>query len=187
MAPTAAQARSKKTRPSVKVRIILNQEWGEQLGEYQVRVDLLKRDVGKRGTDTSLIPEIDELTDKIQAMIDQADEEILEVKMVGLPAERYERLVRAHPPTKEQRQKAAAMNTQVAFNEDTFPVALVQACWKSPRDGWSNEDIAELWNAGEEDHEDDEDAPAGARWNSAELGSLFMGAQQACMSRNQVG
>lgn len=186
MALTAAQARAKKRRHIEEVKIVLDPQWGRRLGEAQLRLNRIKAEAEARPSDTSLLDEMNAVSDEIEQMMSEADENILTVEFVGLPGERYERLVRAHPPTKDQRALAAREGRSMAFNEDTLPLALVQRCWKSPRAGWSDEDIAELWNPGDEGHEDDDDQPAGSKWNSAELSALYYGAQAACASRNRA-
>lgn len=185
MGITAAQARARKTQHTETVKIILNDEWGRKLAQLQERADLIQRDVSLGRRDTSLIEQLDEVNAEIEAVLEEAKDEVLEVVFVGLSPDRYDRLIRAHPPTKEQRTEAAKEGRTLSWNTETFPQDLVAACWRSP-DGWSREDIVELWDSGEEGHEDDDEAPAGSKWNSSELGALFLGAQGACMSRNRV-
>lgn len=186
MAPTAAEARARKRRNTEIVDIVLDPAWGRRLGEAQLKLRELTAQAEARPSDTTLLDEMTAVSDEIEQLMSESDDMILRVEFVGLPSERYERLCRAHPATKDQRAQAARENRVINFNEDTLPLALVQACWKSPRAGWSNEDIAELWEPGEEGHEDDDDQPAGSRWNSAELSALYYGAQTACASRHRA-
>jgi hypothetical protein len=182
---TPAQARARKTRHRETVRIILDSEWGERLGKLQIELAMLERQGRERPGDTSLLPDIERVTEGIEEMMADADQQILTVEFIGLAVDRYERMVRAHPPTVDQRKQGAREGQQMAFNPDTFPQDLVAACWVKPS-SWTREDILELWDAGEEGSEDDDDAPAGSKWNSGELADLFRGAQTACLSRNRV-
>lgn len=182
---TPAQAKRRKTRNRAEVKIILDTEWGERLGALQIEMAQLRNQAERRPSDTSLLPDMDRVTGEIEAMMADAHQNILTVTFKSLPPDRYDRIARAHPPTQEQRRQAALDGRPMAFNPDTFPPALVVACWTSPT-SWSEADIRELWEAGDEGHEDDDDAPAGAKWNSADLSDLFMGAQGACLSRNRV-
>jgi hypothetical protein len=180
-----SEARSRKTRYRETVKIILDSEWGEKLGKLQIRLAFLERQGRERPGDTSLLPEIEEVTTEIEAMMEDADQNILTVEFVGLSADRYERLMRAHPPTPEQRKQGARDGQAVNFNPDTLPPSLVAACWAKPS-SWTEADIRELWDSGDEGREDDEDQPAGSKWNSGELADLFRGAQVACLARHRV-
>lgn len=186
MALTAAQAKARKQRMTEEVKIPLDPQWARRLGEAQIRLRQVTAQAEARPSDTSLLDEMNAAAEEVEQLMSEADDNVLTVTFVGLPGETYERFVRMFPPTKEQRAQAAKDGRNVTFNEDTFPLAIVQRCWKAPREGWSDEDIAELFNPGEDGHEDDDDAPAGARWNSAELSALFYGAQAANAARHRV-
>lgn len=181
---TPAQAKAKKTRHVEEVKIILDDAWGKKLGELQQRARLIQQDV-EFGRGRSLVEQMDECNAEIEALLAEAEGEVLVVEFIGLHPDRYEKLVKAHPPTKEQRAEAAKQDRTLSWNPVTFNKALVAACWSKPS-SWSAEDIFELWDPGVEGEEEADDAPAGARWNGAELASLFVGAQAACTSRHTV-
>lgn len=187
MALTAAEAKARKTRMTETVKVALDTDWARKVGAAQARVADIERRLQVMPNSTAMVQEMDAAREEIEGMLEQAGDMILEVKFVGLSEDRYDRIVRAHPPTGDQRKEAARDGRPISYNTRTFPIALVQACWISPRDGWSDEDIAELFDDGGEDVDPESDeAPAGARWNSAERASLFMGAQAACVSRHQI-
>jgi hypothetical protein len=185
MGMTPEQVKAKKTRHVEEVKIVLDDAWGRKLGELQKRAELIQRDAAFGQGSRSLVEQMDECNAEIEALLEEAGDEVLSVEFVGLHPDRYEKLVKLHAPTREQRTEAAKQDRTLSWNPQTFNKALVAACWRSPA-GWTREDIYELWEAGEEGEEESADAPAGARWNGAELGSLFLGAQAACTSRHTV-
>lgn len=80
--------------------------------------------------------------------------------------DRYDALVSEHPPTDKQREEAEAVGESgLAFNPDTFPIALIVECMVEP----SGYDRAEMvdWLSSES-------------WNQSELLTLF----QACLLVN---
>lgn len=174
--------KSTKTVARESVPIIMDREWGQKLGEAQIRADFLQQQAAKNPSDTTLLPEIEELNAEIERLSAQRDDKVCVFVFRGISGDRYERLVGAHRPTKDQRTAAAQRGQTVSYNEDTFPLALVQVCLVEPR--LTRDQIAEIWDGGDDDMDPDaDDAPAGARWNSAEKGALFQGAQLANMSR----
>lgn len=164
---TFDQIKERKKLPNEIVPIVLDGSWGQQVIEAQSAVQALEAAARIRPSDTSLNPQIDEATKVLDDLLAQRPEMVADFKFKGLGRDRYERLIKAHPPTKDQRTDAARQQRNVTWNEDTFPPALISACLISPK--MTEAQVRELLD-------DDE-------WNEADCGALFTGAQQACLTR----
>lgn len=176
---------STKTAARETVSLIMDRAWGQRLGEVQLRHGILQEQVQRSPGDTALLAEIEELTTEIEQLTAEKPDKVCDFVFRSIAPGRYERLVNAHPPTQQQRQRAAKRGQQVAFNEDTFPQALVKACLVSPR--LTSEQVDEMWQAGtDSDDPDDPDAPVGERFSSGELAALFQTAQVANVGRPRV-
>lgn len=164
---TFDQIKERKKLPTEIVPIVLDGAWGQEMIEAQTTVQALEAAARTRPSDTTLTPQIEEATAKLDALIEQRSEKVADFKFKALGRDRYERLIKAHPPTKDQRTEAARQQRNVTWNEDTFPPALISACLISPK--MTEAQVRELLD-------DDE-------WNEADCGALFTGAQQACLTR----
>lgn len=174
-----------KTTARESVDIVMDRAWGQRLGEAQLRVAVLQEQVTRSPSDTTLTGEIEELTGEIEELTALKPEKVCTFVFKSIAADRYERLVNAHPPTQEQRTRAAKLGRSVSFNEDTFARALVAACMIEPR--LTRAQIDELWTSGADDDDTPEDERSiGSRFSSAELAALFMTAQAANMGRQRV-
>lgn len=182
-------AKRAKRRAVERVPIVLDQEWGVEMGQAQIRLSRLQQEAHARPGDTSLLPQIEDVTENIDRLNALKDEKVLTFVFRSISPYRYEQLIAAHPPTKEQRTRAEREGRRTSFNENTLPPALVHACMTSP--DWSLDEVNELWSA--EQHAelardvDDDEAEMAELWSSAELGALFQGAQMAQITRPQVG
>ena len=161
------EIKARKKLPVEEVPIVLDGEWGQQVLDAQERMVALESSLRARPGDTTLIGELDELLAEIERLNAERDEHVAVFKFKGLGRDRYERLVRAHPPTQEQRKQAARESSGASWNRDTFPPALIHACLVEP--SMTLEQVVELLA-------DDE-------WNEADAGALFSGASSACLSR----
>lgn len=175
------QIKSAKTAAREYADIVMDRAWATRLGEAQMRMAVLEEQLSRRPSDTSLKLDVEELAIDIEALSAEKDSKVCRFVFKGISADRYERIVAACPPTSDQRKRAAAAGRSVAFDEDRFPRELVKACLVEPR--LTSAQVDELWEPGSDDDEDADDAPAGAKWTSAELAALFQAAQLANVSR----
>jgi hypothetical protein len=155
-----AEIRARKKAVTLDVPILVDGEWGARYAEAQDRA-------------TKAIPgttEYVEAANELEKMRAEAGEHMVTFKVKGISVDRYERLVRAHPPTPEQRAEAKREGRNLSWSPDTFPAALVAACCVEPK--MSGEDAAALWA-------DDE-------WTKADLDELFQTALGACIWRPPV-
>ena len=164
--------RSRKTARTVEVTIVLNDDWGSKVAQLQADVDRVTREAGGIGpAATAAQRELADLTDELDKLLVEKAENTATFRFKGLSRDRYERLMNAHPPTKDQRARAANLGIPALWNSDTFPPALVAACLVEP-DDWTEDDVNAMW------HDDN--------WNQAELNELFSAAISACVNRYQV-
>lgn len=177
MSWTFDDLKARKTPAREVCDIIVDREWGQELGEAQLRLGVLETALARPGrqSDTSLMGEIEELTAKIAGLEARKSEAICRFVFKSIPSDRYERIVAANPPTKTQRAEAAALGRSMAYNPGTFPPALVHACLISPELSWDQ--VQEIFHPG------DGDESAGAVWSPAELADLFRAAETANISR----
>ena len=113
---------------------------------------------------------------EFQRISDEVEEATVDFRFRALSRQRYQDLVRAHPPTQEQKDNYAkeaaaqglpkAQQSGLRFNTDTFPAALVAACLIEP--AVDADTVQEWWDS------DD--------WNETELTRLLITAETACRS-----
>lgn len=184
----------KKTPYTRSVRICTDSMLEQTLLELEDRAaDLRQRLTKERAPDlvaaTSMrLAEIDaEIDTQKQAVADAS----IEFVFRALPAKVYERLVRQHRPTDEQKAAATELATdeglpkaaaqKLVYNPDTFPPAIIAATLISPK-MTVDEVIHEIWGHPEDtddDGADREETPADA-WNTTERGVLFQTARNVC-------
>jgi hypothetical protein len=176
---------STKTAARESVDIVMDRGWGERLGRAQMRHAVLVEQQQRDRSNTALLDEVTQLSDEIEDLIEQKPDKVCTFVFRSIAPDRYERLVRRHPPTQTQRSAAAKLGRSVSFNEETFPQALIKACLVEPK--LTGEQVDALWNGGGDDVDpDDPEAPIGSRFSSAELADLFITAQTANMSRTRI-
>lgn len=77
-----------------------------------------------------------EIGEQITAVQDQMRADTLVFRMRALPKKKWDKLLKEHPPRKDNEEDA-----QLGYNVDSFMVALIRACTYSPDDlddeGWS--------------------------------------------------
>lgn len=152
------------------VPIVMDGEWAQRLFDAQTKVVEIEAETRQAGLRTQRLPEIERLREEIAELEAQKDDKVCDFVLRSISEDRYERLVKAHPPTKEQRQRASLTGLPVNWNEDTFPVALIHACLVEP--ALTLEQLTEL-------RESDD-------WNTSELADLFLTAQQLSASRPRL-
>jgi hypothetical protein len=150
------------------VNVVLDAEWGAKYQTLERRVgQLLELGVGNVGG-----AEWTELNGELERMRSEASEHTVDLLVRGISNDRYERLVRAHPITPEQRADAKRRGENVQpWNPEEFPPALLALCLVDENgERWATEEqMAELWTS---------DA-----WNTADLADLFTAALDVCLTR----
>lgn len=87
-----------------------------------------------------------EIAEQITAVQDQMHADTLVFRLRGLPKKQWDKLLKEHPPRKDNTEDA-----QLGYNVDTFMAALIRTCTYSPDDlddeGWAEllEDVATEW------------------------------------------
>jgi hypothetical protein len=169
------EVRRRKTPVTRMVTIVVDGEWGAKYQQLQVQIARLM----EMGMDALGSSEWGQLSDELERMSKEAPEHTVELHVKAISNDRYERILRAHPITAEQRAaaKRAGDNNPRPWNPDTFPPALLSACLVDPETGerWAGEaDVYELW------HDEDNG------WSTAELAALFDAAIEVCLTRPVV-
>ena len=119
------------------------------------------RDSDRISNDTDKAPAIQKQIDK---MVETSQDTLVVFTFKSVGRFEYDKLVAAHPPTKEQKADGAE------FNADTFPPALLSAACSDPE--ISLEEATEMF--------DDPD------WNNAELRALFFGALEVNTETGEI-
>lgn len=147
---TIAQIKKQKKAVTKKVVIQLDGEVSDRIVELR-RLHVAARDSDRMSNETDKAPEI---LKQVDSLVEESrdTERVFTFKSVG--RFRYDELVLANPPTKEQKKDKAE------FNADTFPPALVAESCVDPE--MSLEDAVEIF--------------ASPDWNGAELRKIFFGA-----------
>lgn len=162
------EIRARKTPITRTVTLVLDAEWGARLSDLESRAAALQAQPLSATSD-----ELDEIINELGQAKAEMAEKTVTFTLRAVSVDRYERIVAAHPPTAEQRRKSKEDGfTPTAWNERTFPPALVAACLVDPETGSefaSYDEVKEWW-------EDDS-------WNISELAELFAAALEVCTTR----
>jgi len=97
---------------------------------------------------------------QITTLDERGDEVVRNAKAQAIPAEEYDQLLAAHPPTPDQKKKGDAYNT------DTFAPALISACMITP--ALSLDQAHALWKS--------------TQWSKGELLDLFLTCARVCQA-----
>ncbi len=155
---TAAMiAQSKKPTTAV-LNVCLNSELADACQGPTQRVRLAENLMP--GEDSKLPPDVIEsrkeaLADAVAELKEAQtarDEMVVPYRFGSLGRKRLDALIRAHPPTPEQRKAHREEQRQkgetpgeLPFNSETFPPAFISACLQSPE--YTVEEATELWNS----------------------------------------
>lgn len=163
-----------KKQPSIRrVKITMSSDAAEALDEAEREVQLQEFKLLQDPEDQEAIGALSAAKEAHKAAQAAADEDAVEFVFRSLGRKPYDALVDAHPPTKEQTSKVVEMGgseTDLQWNADTFPVALVSASLVSPK--FTPEEVQEMW-----------DSPD---WAFQELQALFFTALAANQARRVV-
>jgi hypothetical protein len=98
------EVRKRKTANTRKVTVVLDAEWGAKYAAVEKRVaELIEAGVGNVGG-----AEWAGLNAELERMRDEAPEHTVDLLVRGISNDRYERLLRAHPITADQRRAQAS-------------------------------------------------------------------------------
>lgn len=107
-------------------------------------------------------PKLKKARDDAKKAVDKAmaeqDGEIVTIRFRAVGRKRYEQLLDEHPPTPEEERKAKDAGGEAAWNNETFPVALIAASAVEP--ALTEEQVQELFD----------------EWNQTEAQMLFLSA-----------
>lgn len=156
---TFEEAKARKAGTVRKVVFVIDADWAARVAEVEEKATSLFS-----GASSDVI-------EAATAELDQLREEMPEKTMTftfrGISRDRYDRLIRAHQPTDKQKAEAKAEGNTPAWNDDTFPAALIAACSDTPK--MTVEDVKALY-------EDD-------AWNVADLAAMLRAAHDATNTR----
>lgn len=163
--PAAKDFLKKKKTKTVEVPILLDPDLADELDEAKKekgRLELLQRQ-----KKVALPEDFDEQMKAAEERLDEANEAITEntvvFKFKGIGRRAMDELIDEHQPTNKQKALAREQGeTDLQYNPETFPQALVAASCFEP--DLTPEEAAEMWDS------DD--------WNTSELVTLFMAAQE---------
>lgn len=129
------------------------------------------------GVKANPTPEERKRLEDVDEQITQAQEEFQETAikfvMEAIGRNRYDALLREHPPTEAQIEEAKRDGESVSFNPDTFSFALIDACCIEPEH--EPGELAE-WLREDPDEE----------WNMAEIADLFQAAVMVNVDRSRA-
>lgn len=161
--------KSRKKPVTKRVPIVLDSDIADAYEEAKAAYEEAKRLDSVRSTDDtrSALVVAEEKLEEARAL---AEENTAEFVLRSIGRKPFELLVDEHPPTEKQKAEAKKAGSEINWNADTFPPALVAACLVEPQ--MSADDVLEMW-----------DSPD---WNQAELLSLFFGAMDANQNRRMI-
>lgn len=147
------------------VEILLDDEPTKAVTEAREALLEAEGALHEKAGDPKLKKARDEAKKALDAAMAEQDGEIVTIKFRSCGRKRYEQLLDANPPTDEEQRKAKDAGGEAAWNNETFPVALIAASAIEPE--LSVEQVAELFD----------------EWNNAEAQMLFLAAFRVNTSR----
>lgn len=157
--------RKKKKKKTAVVPILMDPDVGSELDDLDGRTaEIVKRlRVGRKEDMEELQKEKNDLDQRRKELVKKVEDSSVEFHFQSIGRETLDTLLSENPPTNKQIEEARKEGvTDLMFNPETFPVALIAASSTDP--DMSVEDVQELW--------DDEN------WSTPELMALFNGAQE---------
>lgn len=165
--------RSKK-KPLVRTTyVVLDPDMVERFEEARTAVDVAQIRSNSDPKDAQRKLDLQAAKDAFEALRMELEETdaVVKVTFRGIGRKTYDDLIQDHPPTLEQLAKAKKDgHSDLAFNLDTFPPAIVAASMVEPT--LTLEQVQEIWDSDE--------------WNQVELGELFNSAMQVNGTRRTV-
>lgn len=170
---TADHLKSRKQPATKTVEVVLDPALAEEVREAERRRDDAERRLTVRPDDDQVQSELWAVTADLEALRARAvnEDAVVAVRFRSIGRHAWDDLIRTHAPTEEQvtEAKAAGM-TELNFNSETFPPAVVAASLDEPK--LSADEVAAIWESPE--------------WNQAELGILFAAALEVNNSRHTL-
>lgn len=155
--------KKKKVKTTV-APILLEPDLADALDETQRLLGRLYVGGSKAGASEELKKKIAELEKQAEKQKKELEEHTLYFRFRSIGRVGLDDMLSEHAPTKQQIAKAREQGeTDLQYNPDTFPVALIAASSYEPE--MTLEEVQEMW-----------DSPD---WNTNELVLLFMKAQEA--------
>lgn len=164
-----AKKAKKKVRRTVWVGV--DPELAATLQEAEQRVKRQETSIQVRGSEATAADRtlLETLRDRVEELRNEIKSTATPFVFEAIGHNRYDKLIKAHPPSSEQIEAAKKENTEIGFNPETFPFALIDASCVEP--AFEPGELA-TWL------EDDEDG----EWNQAEINDLFNGAMAVNLS-----
>ena len=138
----------------------------EEVNALEEEVRRLRITELRRESDAERASLLEAKVDELESKKKELQDSSIKFVFQAIRRDRYDALVSEHPPSEAQRKEAEeAGETNLAFNPETFPVALIIACMVEPS---------------EFDHDEMKEWLTSENWNQSELLTLF----QACLAVN---
>lgn len=167
-------AKGKKNKVQRIVWIGGDEEIYSRLRDLEAQRKRLEAVFGMKAEQT---PQEKQRLDSIDAQIKEAQEEFqataIRFVMQAIGRNRYDALLKDHPPTPEQIEEAKKDGENISFNPDTFSFALIDACCVEPE---HEPGELEAWLRDDPDEE----------WNMAEVADLFQAAVMVNVDRSRT-
>lgn len=186
--------RKQKRPASRRVGIVMDSSFQQRIDEAEIRVDELQERADRFGrvgrVDPDLVAELSDARDALGDARTRALEHTEWFVAKAMSPNAYDSLMAKHAPTKDQRNEARKNNRTVAWNVDTFPQALIEACVylvtaldePDPKTGEMERHdplpadfVKEMFDGSSE----------GAQWNLGEVAALQLAAQEANQAQPQ--
>lgn len=147
------------------VEILLDDEPTKAVTDAREALLEAEGNLHDKAGDSKLKKARDEAKKVLDAAMADQDGEIVTIKFRSCGRKRYEQILDENPPTDEEQRKAKEQGGEAAWNNETFPVALIAASAIEPE--LSVEQVSELFD----------------EWNNAEAQMLFLAAFRVNTSR----
>ncbi len=149
-----------------KIDICLDPEMADEFNELKQKLFVAKVRCESDSTPINR-QDLSDIQDQYDNLLAAIEDQVVTFKFNGVGRKRYEKLVMAHAPTKAQLEKEG---NDLAWNTDTFPVALVALSLAEPK--LTQEEVQDLW--------DDDN------WGTGETTELLQAAFEANANRPTV-
>lgn len=147
------------------VEILLDDEPTKAVTEAREALLEAEAALHEKAGDSKLKKARDEAKKTLDKAMNEQDGEIVTIRFRSCGRKRYEEILDANPPTDEEQRKAKDAGGEVAWNSETFPIALISASAVEPE--LTVDQVSELFD----------------EWNNAEAQMLFLAAFRVNTSR----
>ncbi len=164
---TFAEIKAAKKSPTQSVYIITDDDLSAEYAQKAIAFSEAQTMLTINPSDDDYKERFEEANLAFDEVQDRVKEASLKFVFKAVNRRKLEDLLEAHPATNKQKKDAKDNNTEINFNWETFPPALISAALVSPE--LTHEEVTEIWTSDE--------------WTSGELGTLF----NTAMEVNQRG